>query len=262
MKNLLKIICENKEKEIIESKKRCSMKSLEKLIQKKNKRGFKNLAVISEKNKCNNIIGEIKKGSPSAGIILEDYFPEDIAINYEKSGIGSISILTDKKFFFGSLDNLSLVSKNTNIPILRKDFIIDPYQILESKVYNADAILLIASILDDQKIKEFVKIANEYDLDCILEIHDEDELKRVIKFGYPIIGINNRNLKNLKTDLTNTFNLINKIPNEFTVISESGIKNKEDIDKFNYVGIFNFLIGESILKSKDFSSKIKSLANK
>ena len=136
---------------------------------------------------------------------------------------------------------------------------LNPYQIIESKVYNADAILLIASILSDSEIKEFIDIAENYGLDCLIETHTEKELDRAIKIGYPLIGINNRNLKNLSISINNSINLINKIPKEFTIVAESGIKDREDIIRYNNIGVFNFLIGESILKSSSIQKKIKNL---
>ena len=132
---------------------------------------------------------------------------------------------------------------------------------MESKVFKADAILLIVSILNDNQIKEFISIADNYGLDCLIEIHTEEELYRAINIGYPIIGINNRNLKNLTVDTNNTLNLIKNIPNDFTIVAESGIKNRDDITKYNDVGVFNFLIGESILKAKNISKKIKQFLN-
>ena len=213
----------------------------------------------SNKNNHNNIIAEIKKASPSAGEIISEYFPENIAINYEKSGAGSISILTEQYFFKGSVDHLSLINKKTNIPILRKDFIIDSYQIFESKVYNADAILLIVSILNDQEIKEFIKIANDIGLDCLIETHSKEELERAIKIDYPLIGINNRNLNDLSVSTENTTNLIKYIPKNFNVIAESGIRNNQDIKLYNEFGIYNFLIGESILRSNNITLKFKEL---
>ena len=217
------------------------------------------MIINSQDKKKNNIIAEIKKASPSAGIIVKNYFPEIIASNYEKSGVGAISVLTESTFFYGDIDHLSLINRKTNLPILRKDFIIDEYQILESKVYNADAILLIVSILKDNQIKQYIKISEEIKLDCIIETHNEDEIKRAIDIGYPIIGINNRNLKNLSTNTNNTLNLVKKIDKNFTVISESGIKNNNDIKKYNELEIYNFLIGETLLKAKDKEKKIKEL---
>ena len=262
MNNLLTNICNRKKKEIELLKTKCSIKSLQKLLGNKQNRGFEKLLNDSQQKEKNNIIAEIKKASPSAGEIIKNYFPEDIAENYEKAGAGAISILTEKNFFKGSIDHLSLINTKTNIPILRKDFIIDPYQIYESKVYKADSILLIMTILEDNEIKEYIKIANDIGLDCIIEAHSRDEINRAIKIDYPIIGINNRNLDNLSVNINNTLDMINQIPKNFTVIGESGIKSNENIKKYNDHGVYNFLIGETILRSSNYDLIIKKLLNK
>jgi len=262
MSNILKKICENKKKEIEILKKKCSLNSLKKLVSDRIvKREFKNKITKSSIDKKNFIIGEIKRASPSAGQIIKNYNPLEIAKIYEKAGVEAISILTEGKYFKGEIDHLSIIKKNSNIPILRKDFIIDEYQIYESKVYQADVILLIVSVLNDDQIKKFLKIANELNLDCIIETHDDSEIKRAVKLNYPIIGINNRNLKNLKTDINNSIKLFSSISRDYTVIAESGIKSSTDINIYNELGIFNFLIGESILRSLDYTTFIKNLLN-
>ena len=258
MTNILDAIYKQKRIELIEEKKRYSYKSLEKLLDKNKKRNFKKLLINSQLEKNNNIIAEIKKASPSAGIIVNDYIPEDIAMKYEKSGVGAISILTEQNFFKGHIDHLSLVHKYSTLPILRKDFIFDPYQILQSKIYHADAILLILSILSDNQIIELIDIAENCNLDCLIEIHTKNELERAMKIGYPIIGVNNRNLKTLDVS-DNTINIVSKFTKDFTFVAESGIKTHDQIKKYNDAGIFNFLIGESILKSTNISKKIMKL---
>tara|TARA_Y100001970_G_scaffold233177_1_gene290532 strand:- start:25064 stop:25858 length:795 start_codon:yes stop_codon:yes gene_type:complete len=262
MNNILNKICNDKKLEIEILKKKCSLKSLKRLVSDQIiKREFKNKIIKSSKNKENFIIGEIKKSSPSAGEIINIYEPVEIAKIYEKAGTRAISILTEKNYFKGEIDHLSYIKQNTKIPILRKDFIIDEYQIYESKVYQADVILLIVSILSDDQLKKFLEIANELNLDCIIETHNENELKRAVKLDYPIIGINNRNLKNLKTDINNSVSLFTSISKDYTVIAESGIKSSYDIKMYNELGIFNFLIGESILRSNNYSTFIKKLIN-
>ena len=262
MTDILKKICLDKSKEIEILKNKCSLNTLKKLVSDKiEKRDFKNTAIESVINKNNLIIGEIKKSSPSAGQIIKEYHPEEIAKKYERAGIGAISILTENNYFNGEIDHLSLIKQNTRIPILRKDFIIDEYQIFESKVYQADIILLIVSVLNDDQLKRFLKIAEDLQLDVIIETHDEEEVERAMKLNYPIIGINNRNLKNLKTDVNNSANLFTSISKDFTVIAESGIKSSSDIKMYNELGIFNFLIGESILRSNDYATFIKKLLN-
>ncbi len=260
MVNFLKKICENKKIEIEQTKKKCSLNSLKKLISEKiDKRSFREAIVQNNLIKSNFIIGEIKKASPSAGEIIYNYNPAEIAKIYQKSGVKGISILTEQTYFKGSIDHLSLIKQNTNIPILRKDFIIDEYQIYESKVYQADAILLIVTVLSDDQLKKYIEIASDLKLDCIIETHDEEEIQRALKLKYPIIGINNRNLKNLKTNIINSANLFTNISKDYTVIAESGIKSGDDIKMYNDLGIFSFLIGEAILRSKDYNSFIKNL---
>tara|TARA_B110000196_G_C21056390_1_gene620064 strand:+ start:705 stop:1175 length:471 start_codon:yes stop_codon:yes gene_type:complete len=156
---------------------------------------------------------------------------------------------------------MSLISNKVSIPILRKDFIIDKYQIYESKVFKADAILLIISILTNNEIKEFIEIAEDIGIDCIIETHNKNEVSRAIEINYPIIGINNRNLNTLSINTENILSICKNIPKDFIIIGESGIKSKNEIIKYNELGIFNFLIGESILKSKNKSLKIKELIN-
>ena len=259
MKDILVKICKKKKEEIEYKKNKCSIKTLKKLLPIKKNRGFKNLLSTSQINKKNNIIAEIKKKSPSAGEIITNYKPEEIAVQYEQSGVGAISILTENNFFGGNIDHLSSIHNTIKIPILRKDFIIDEYQIYESKVYKADAILLILAILTNDQIKDYISIAKEIGIDCLIEVHSISELERAIKINYPIIGINNRNLKNLSIDTNNTLKLIKQIPKKFIIVGESGIKNKEDITHYNDQNIFNFLIGESILKSTNIDEKIKEL---
>ena len=260
MSNILQKICDDKIKELEETKKKCSFKTLEKLISSNlEKIEFKEKLISAQKNHNNFIIGEIKKSSPSAGEIIKNYIPEDIGVIYEKSGIGALSILTESKYFLGNIEDISLVKKKTRLPVLRKDFIIDEYQILESKIYQADCILLILSILTDNKVKKFISLANELNLDCIIEVHNKEELNRAININYPIIGINNRNLKSLEINLNTIFSLNKNIVNDFTIIAESGIKSSKDIIKYNKTGIYNFLIGESLLKSDNKEKKIKEL---
>ena len=259
--NILEEICKNKIEEIKFDKKKYSLNTLEKIVKLKPNRGFKDLLIENNINKKNNIIAEIKKSSPSAGEIIKNYDPSFIANEYEKSGIKSISILTDKKYFSGNLEDLSIVSKKTNIPILRKDFILDPYQVAQSKFYNADAILLIMSILSINQAKEILEAAKEYKVDSIIEIHNLSEIDNAVKLNYPIIGINNRNLDTLEVDINNAINLSKNIPKEFTIIAESGIKSKEHIEEYNKNDIYNFLIGENLLKSDNLSLKISNLLN-
>jgi len=195
------------------------------------------------------IIAEIKKASPSAGVISDDFDPVKKAKEYEAFGASALSILTEEDFFMGSVKNLKDVKEVTSLPILRKDFIIDEYQIYESKLIGADCILLIASILSDQQIEDFIKIAEKLELDYLIEVHDEIELKRVEHFKDALIGVNNRNLKTFEVDLDNSVRLRNLFKQKNIFVAESGIKSKEDIDYLKKNNLRVFLIGESLMRN-------------
>ena len=203
-------------------------------------------------NKDQAIIAEIKKASPSAGIIAEDFNPVKKAKEYEAFGASALSILTEEDFFQGHNQFLIDVKAITKLPIIRKDFMIDEYQIYEAKLIGADCILLIASILSDQEITEFVTVAEKLELDYLIEVHDEDELRRVEHFGDAMIGVNNRNLKTFEVDLSNSINLKKIYEGNNTFVSESGIRNQKDIDTLKQHDIHAFLIGESLMKG-DFA---------
>ena len=194
------------------------------------------------------IIAEIKKASPSAGVIAEEFDPVKKAIEYEAFGASALSILTEEDFFMGSVDYLKEVKKITALPILRKDFMIDEYQIYESKLIGADCILLIASILSDQQIKDFINISQQLELDYLIEVHDENELRRVEHFEDALIGVNNRNLKTFEVDLDNSVRLRNAFKQKNIFIAESGIKSREDINYLKLNNIKVFLIGESLMR--------------
>ena len=199
-------------------------------------------------NKDEAIIAEIKKASPSAGVIKEDFDPTKIAMDYESFGASALSILTEEDFFMGSVEYLKEVKKITSLPILRKDFMIDEYQIYESKLIGADCILLIASILTDQEIEDFISTAEKLELDYLIEVHDENELKRVEHFEDALIGVNNRNLETFEVDLNNSVRLRNTFKQKNIFIAESGIKSREDMNYLKMNNIKVFLIGESLMR--------------
>ena len=200
-------------------------------------------------NKDQAIIAEIKKASPSAGIISEDFDPIQKAKDYEAFGAAALSILTEEDFFLGSAEYLKDVKAITSLPILRKDFMVDEYQIYEAKLMGADCILLIASILSDSQITAFVTLAEELELDYLIEVHDEAELGRVEHFQEAMIGVNNRDLKTFTVDLNNSVRLKHKFMHSNIFIAESGIKNQDDIDYLKSHHIHAFLIGESLMKN-------------
>ena len=203
-------------------------------------------------HKSEAIIAEIKKASPSAGIIAENFDPVQKAKEYELNGASALSILTEEDFFMGSMEHLKKVKKVTSLPILRKDFMIDEYQIYESKLIGADCILLIASILSDKKIEDFINIAKELELDYLIEVHDEAELKRIAHHEDALIGINNRNLKTFEVDLDNSVRLRKLFKEENIFIAESGIKSREDMNYLKLNDIKVFLIGESLMRGDFF----------
>ena len=199
-------------------------------------------------NKDEAIIAEIKKASPSAGVIEEEFDPVKKAVEYEAFGASALSILTEEDFFMGSVDHLKDVKEITTLPILRKDFMIDEYQIYESKLIGADCILLIASILSDQQIEDFINVAQQLELDYLIEVHDENELHRVEHFEDALIGTNNRNLKTFDVDLDNSVRLRSLFKEKNIFIAESGIKSREDMNYLKLNNIKVFLIGESLMR--------------
>ena len=199
-------------------------------------------------NKDQAIIAEIKKASPSAGIISKNFNPVEKAKEYEAFGASALSILTEEDFFQGSNQFLMDVKAITKLPIIRKDFMVDEYQIYEAKLMGADCILLIASVLSDDEITQFTDLAETLELDYLIEVHDEDELRRVEHFENAMIGVNNRNLKTFEVDLNNSINLKKLFNGDNLFIAESGIKNQDDIDELKNHDIHAFLIGESLMK--------------
>ena len=208
----------------------------------------------SLQNKAEAIIAEIKKASPSAGIISDNFDPVLKSKEYESFGASALSILTEEDYFLGNIQYLIDVKATTSLPILRKDFIVDDYQIYESKLIGADCILLIASILNDEELKNFSEIAERLKLDYIIEVHDEEELQRVQHFSNAIIGVNNRNLKTFDVDINNSVELKKIFEGENIFIAESGIKSKKDIEYLKQHNINVFLIGESLMKGDFFET--------
>ncbi|MDA8981833.1 indole-3-glycerol phosphate synthase TrpC [Gammaproteobacteria bacterium] len=245
----MSILKEIVEKTIITIDKRKESKSLDHL-----KSQIENLTLADPNfkksllKKDEAIIAEIKKASPSAGIISHNFNPVSKAKEYESIGASALSILTEESYFKGNSKYLEEVKRHTKLPILRKDFMIDEYQLYEAKLMGADCILLIASILNDEQLKSFVMLAESLKLDYLIEVHDIDELRRVECFKNAIIGVNNRNLKTFDVDINNSINLKKQFKGENIFVSESGIKRKSDIKLLKENGIHVFLIGESLMK--------------
>lgn len=207
------------------------------------------------------IIAEVKKASPSKGLIAEDFDYLTIARDYEAAGASAISVLTEPYFFMGSDDYLSEIAKNVNIPVLRKDFVIDEYMIWQAKALGASAILLIVSILDIVQLKKYLDLAHDLGLSAIVEAHDSEEIMRALTVGAEIIGVNNRNLNDFTVDIENSINLRRCVSGDVIFISESGIKTKEDITRLKENDVDAVLIGETLMKSDDKKAMILELKN-
>ena len=205
------------------------------------------------------LIAEVKKASPSAGIICQDFDPVRIAQEYEAAGASCLSVLTDEKFFQGSLDYLRQIRAAVQLPLLRKDFIIDERQILEAIEWGADAILLIVSILTDEQLQKFHSLALDAGLAALVEVHDESELQRALKIGAELIGVNNRDLKTFKVDLATTEKLAAKLGEGKTLVAESGIHTRADVERLKKCGAKAILVGESLLRGGDIKTKVREL---
>jgi indole-3-glycerol phosphate synthase len=205
------------------------------------------------------IIAELKKASPSKGLIRADFRPPELAQELEKSGAAALSVLTDEAFFQGALDYLRQASAATSLPCLRKDFIVDEFQILEARAYSADAILLIVASLEQKELSAFAACAAKYEIDVLCEVHDEHELQRALDAGCNLIGINNRDLATFQVDLATAFRLAEKIPSECVRVAESGIHSGADIARLRAAGYDAFLIGESLMKAGHPGEALKDM---
>lgn len=205
------------------------------------------------------LIAEIKQASPSRGAIRKNFDPLDIANIYEEKSVDAISVLTEKDFFLGDLEFLPAIRQTVSMPLLRKDFILDEYQIYESRVWGADAVLLIASLLERTRAGEFLHLCSELGLSVLFEVHDPGELEKALRLDADIIGINNRDLTTLTVDLNTTFALMRDIPPDRIVVSESGIRVREDIVRLEAGGVDAVLIGTSLMESQDIGKKINEL---
>ena len=206
-----------------------------------------------------NLIAEIKKSSPSKGVIRHDFKPLKIALTYQAAGASALSVLTDERFFDGKLSYLKMLKKRVTIPILRKDFIIDEYQVYESAVNGADAVLLIAHILTQEQLVRYYNIAKELGMDVMVEVHNEEEVEKALASPATIIGINNRDLTDFNVDISVTQRLIHFIPENKIIVSESGIETYEQVMFLKSLGVSAVLIGETFMRSKNIGEKVREL---
>jgi len=205
------------------------------------------------------LIAEIKKASPSKGILRPDFNPAELARDYARAGAAAISVLTEAKYFLGRLEDITTVREEVSLPILRKDFIFDEYQLYESAAWGADAILLIAAILGRRQLNEYMFLSRRLGLRCLVEVHNESEVGQALHAGAKIIGINNRDLATFKTDIETTGRLRPLIPAGHLVVSESGITSREDIKKIREWGVNAVLVGEALVTAADPAAKIEEL---
>lgn len=205
------------------------------------------------------IIAEIKKASPSKGVIREHFVPSEIATSYEKGGAACLSVLTDIDFFQGSDAYLKQAREVCSLPVLRKEFIIDPFQVYEARMLGADCILLIVACLTDEQLKELTELALSLEMDVLVEVHDAEELHRALPLDLPMIGINNRNLRTFETSLQTTLDLLKEIPDECIVVTESGIHTKEDVALMRQHNVNAFLVGEAFMRADEPGEKLAEL---
>ncbi len=206
-----------------------------------------------------NVIAEVKRRSPSKGIIRDDFDPLTIARNYTTGGAAAISVLTEEDFFDGSLDHLRAIRSITDLPLLRKDFIFDEYQLYEAVDAGADAILLIAAMLEDALFNDLLQSADALGLDVLVEVHDLPEAESVLRFDVRLLGVNNRNLRTFVTDLRTSIDLAPSLPDSLTLVSESGIRTRADIERLRAAGYDAFLVGEELMRSGDELSALREL---
>ncbi|WPB57283.1 indole-3-glycerol phosphate synthase TrpC [Xylophilus sp. GOD-11R] len=197
------------------------------------------------------VIAEVKKASPSKGVIRADFIPADIAQSYAEGGAACLSVLTDKQFFQGSVDYLKQARASVGLPVLRKDFMVDPYQIYESRAMGADCILLIAAALDDARMAELEAIAVSLDMAVLVEVHDREELHRALKLRTPLLGINNRNLRTFEVTLDTTLQLMEDVPADRLLVTESGILGTADVERMRAAGVHAFLVGEAFMRAEE-----------
>ena len=261
--DILKKIIACKQEEIADCKAKKSLADLQaELVNASPVRGF----VDSIRRKLaageSAVISEIKKASPSKGVLREDFQPAEIAKSYAAAGAACLSVLTDIDFFQGSDEYLQQARAACELPVIRKDFIIDPYQVVEARVIGADCILLIVAVLEDEQMQTLCSLATELGMDVLVEVHDEQELQRALKLNIPLMGINNRNLRTFDTSLETTIELLEQIPEDRIVVTESGIHTKDDVELMRQHHVNTFLVGEAFMREEDPGNKLHALFSK
>lgn len=258
--DILKKIVKRKAEEVAERMKHRSLELLQdNLVQAPSVRGFVNSIAQQISSGNAGVIAEIKKASPSKGVIREDFQPAEIAQSYAQAGAACLSVLTDIDFFQGADEYLQQARAACELPVIRKDFFIDPYQIYEARTLGADCILLIAACLSDEQMSELNSIAINLGMDVLIEVHDAEELQRALPLNNPLIGINNRDLRSFETNLSTTIDLLSQIPEDRIVVTESGIHTSNDVQLMRENGVDAFLVGEAFMRADNPGTKLAEL---
>ncbi|ATN10299.1 indole-3-glycerol-phosphate synthase [Pseudomonas sp. FDAARGOS_380] len=258
---VLEKILARKVEEVAERRARVSLAELEAQTKSADApRGFAKALIAQAKLKQPAVIAEVKKASPSKGVIREHFVPAEIAVSYEKGGATCLSVLTDIDYFQGSDLFLQQARAACKLPVIRKDFMVDPYQIVEARALGADCVLLIVSALDDVKMAELAAVAKSVGLDVLVEVHDGDELERALKtLDTPLVGVNNRNLHTFEVSLETTLDLLPRIPRDRLVITESGIVNRADVELMEISDVYSFLVGETFMRAENPGAELQRL---
>ncbi|MEW8437959.1 MAG: indole-3-glycerol phosphate synthase TrpC [Candidatus Thiodiazotropha taylori] len=258
--DILKKIVARKQQEIADRLEKRSLQALqERLPESSAPRGFADAIAQRIEAGEAGVIAEIKRASPSKGVLREDFQPAEIALSYQQGGAACLSVLTDIDFFQGSDDYLRQARAACSLPVIRKDFIIDPYQVYEARVIEADCILLIAACLDDAQLHSLNDLAHELGMDVLIEVHDEAELQRTLALENRLIGINNRNLRSFKVSLDTTLGLLDQIPEGRIVVTESGILDQQDVKRMRSHQVNAFLVGEAFMRADDPGARLREL---
>lgn len=260
VEDVLARICADKRAEVATRRATLTLEDLKAAARDADKpRGFARALMDASAHGRPAMITEIKKASPSGGVIREDFVPQEIAKAYAENGAACLSVLTDQKYFGGTPDDLQAARAAVLLPVLRKDFMLDAWQIYESRAMGADCVLLIMAALEDNQARDLEGLARGLDMDVLVEVHNEEELERALGLQTPLLGINNRNLKTLKTSLETTETLSSLCPPERFLVSESGIKTREDIGRLQKVCVQGFLVGESLMREQDVGGALRRL---
>lgn len=260
MSDILQRIVAVKRDEVAQARRRCGLAELQaQAAAASPARGF--AAALRARVEAGHpaVIAEVKKASPSKGVLREHFVPADIARSYESGGAACLSVLTDERFFQGCAAYLQQARESCSLPVLRKDFLIDPYQVVEARAMGADCVLLIAACLDDGLMSELEACATEQGLDVLVEVHDGEELERALRLRTPLIGVNNRNLRTFEVSLDTTIGLLPRVPGDRLLVTESGILARADVQRMRSAGVHAFLVGEAFMRAPDPGQALRDL---